>query len=77
MKEFASTTGELFNIFLGVRKAGIMDMKFSRKGGLSVYRNLTKIESELKDYNEQRNNLVNEYKEEGKESVDPEDSIMV
>ena len=69
MKEFNSTTGTVFNIFFAFKQSGIMDLKFPRKGSLSVYRNMSKMEEELKTYIDQRNNLVKEYAEEGTESV--------
>ena len=72
MKTFETTTGKLFNTFLSMNNAGVMNLAFSRKGSLSVYRNSKKIEDELKTYNDQRNALIKEFAGEGSESISPE-----
>lgn len=65
MKTFNTTLGELFNIRQALTRNDIMQQAFSRKGGLSVARNLKKMDEELKEYSEERDSLIRKYSEDG------------
>ena len=65
MKKFNTTLGELYNIRQSILNNDIIHMAFSRKGGLSVARNLKKIDEELTEYNNERDSLIRKYSEDG------------
>ena len=65
MKKFNTTLGELFNIRNTAFTNEIMGMNFSRKGGLSVARNLKKIDEELSEYTKERDALIKKYSDDG------------
>lgn len=73
MKEFKTTLGELDKKVQELNMSGIVSMKFSRRGNVSVARNMSKIVSELEDYNNQKKELIEKYTD-GKESINPQDA---
>ena len=58
MKKYNTTLGELFNTRQAIINKDIVNMAFSRKGGLSVARNMKKIDDELVEYSKARNELI-------------------
>lgn len=71
MKEYKSTLGELDFKLQEINVSGIMHMKFSRKGNISVARNIHKFENELEDYNKQKKELIEKYTD-GNSSINPQ-----
>lgn len=65
MKKYNTTLGELFNTRQLIINNGIMELAFSRKGGLSVARNLKKIDDELIEYSKARDELIRKYSDDG------------
>ena len=65
MKKFNTTLGELYNIRKSIFNNDIVNMEFSRKGSLSVARNLKKIDEELTEYSKERDELIRKYSEDG------------
>lgn len=65
MKKFNTTLGELFGIREALIKNDVVNLEFSRKGGLSVARNLKKIDDELTEYTKERDSLIKKYSEDG------------
>lgn len=65
MKKFNTTLGQLYNIRQSILNNDIIHMAFSRKGGLSVARNLKKIDEELTEYSKERDELIRKYSEDG------------
>lgn len=65
MKKFVTTLGDLFNLRQSIISNKIVDLAFSRKGGLSVARNLKKIDDELSEYTKSRDELIRKYSEDG------------
>ena len=71
MKKFSTTIGNLYDIEQSILGSGVMNMAFSRKGGLSVSRNMKKFESELEEYKKQRSELIKQYSG-GNDSINPD-----
>lgn len=69
MKTYNTTLGKLFNLRETLMKNDIMNLSFSRKGGLSVARNLKKIDAELEEFSKKRDDLIREYSDTG--AMDP------
>ena len=65
MKQLNTTLGELYNIRTSLIRHDVVSLEFSRKGGLSVARNLKKIDDELTEYMKQRDELIKKYSEDG------------
>ena len=65
MKKINTTLGQLYNIRQSILNNDIIHMAFSRKGGLSVARNLKKIDEELTEYSKERDELIRKYSEDG------------
>lgn len=65
MKKFNTTLGQLYNIRQSILNNDIINMAFSRKGSLSVARNLKKIDEELTEYSKERDELIRKYSEDG------------
>ena len=65
MKKFNTTLGQLYNIRQSILNNDIIHMAFSRKGSLSVARNLKKIDEELTEYSKERDELIRKYSEDG------------
>ena len=65
MKKFNTTLGQLYNIRQSIFNNDIVNMSFSRKGSLSVARNLKKIDEELTEYSKERDELIRKYSEDG------------
>lgn len=65
MKQFNTTLGELYNIRTSLIRHDVVSLEFSRKGGLSVARNLKKIDDELSEYTKERDALIKKYSEDG------------
>ena len=65
MKKYNTTLGELFNTRQAIINKDIVNMAFSRKGGLSVARNMKKIDDELVEYSKARNELIRKYSSDG------------
>lgn len=69
MKTYKTTLGDLFNLRQTLIKNDIINQSFSRKGGLSVARNLKKIDAELEEFTKKRDDLIREYSDTG--TMDP------
>lgn len=69
MKTYKTTLGDLFNLRQTLIKNDIINQSFSRKGGLSVARNLKKIDVELEEFTKKRDDLIREYSDTG--TMDP------
>lgn len=68
MKLYKTTMNNLFNI--SNRLHEMSEMPFSKKGAFCIYRNVNKINEELKDYITKRDELINQYGENG--SINPQ-----
>ena len=73
MKKFNTTLGELYGIRQALLEKDVINLSFSRKGGLSVARNLKKIDEELTEYIKERDELIKKYSEDGT-SINPSNS---
>lgn len=70
MKKLNMNMGELYTKYVALMSVGVIKLKFSRSGALSIYRNVKKIEEELSDYINERQKLIVEYKTGDKDVVD-------
>ena len=70
MKKLNMNMGELYTKYVALMSVGVIKLKFSRSGALSVYRNVKKIEEELSDYINERQKLIVEYKTGDNDVVD-------
>lgn len=69
MKKLNTTLGGLCVIHQSIMEKDVVNMPFSRKGGLSVARNIKKIENELIEYYKERDELIRKYSN-GESSID-------
>lgn len=65
MKKYNTTLEDLFNTRNLIIQKDILNLQFSRKGGLLLARNIRKIEEELKEYVKSRDELIMKYSEDG------------
>lgn len=65
MKKYTTTLSKLFDIRQLIANNGILDLAFSRKAGLSVARNIKKIDEELVEYDKSRDELIRKYSDDG------------
>ena len=65
MKKYITTLSKLFDIRRLIANNGILDLAFSRKVGLSVARNIKKIDNELAEYDKSRDELIRKYSDDG------------
>lgn len=65
MKKYITTLSKLFDIRQLIANNGILDLAFSRKAGLSVARNIKKIDNELAEYDKSRDELIRKYSDNG------------
>ena len=65
MKKYNTTLGDLFNPSQEITLNNITNLAFSRKGGLSVARNIKKINDELAEYIKERDKIILKYSSTG------------
>ena len=65
MKKYTTTLSKLFDVRQLIASNGILDLAFSHKAGLSIARNIKKINEELVEYDKSRDELIRKYSDDG------------
>lgn len=65
MKAYNTTLGGLFTIRQNMMEHDIVNQPFTRKGGLAMARNMKKIDAELEEYCNSRDELIRKYSDGG------------